>query len=305
MTAVGPAGCSLSAFVDEPLPGTAAHASGWLCLEVDAGWGRDISDGVALGRERTDAFLALAKAADLRPTFIRHPGRSRRTERRTVLIARCEPGNTWIEQLVVDDVEEVLAWNPLELNASGAPGLGGTPEEPHVLVCAHGKRDRCCAVLGRPVASSLAERFGESVWECSHTGGHRFAPSMIVLPTGYTYGRLGADASAAVVEAAAVGTVALQGLPGRSPLTQAEQVAEVAVRQMLSPGTPLPDDAVRAEAEPRDPYRVTVRADARTWQVQVRPQALPPRPTSSGGDPKPVTAVVVESMRPAAESDER
>lgn len=65
-----------------------------------------------------------------------------------------------------------------------------------MLVCAHGKRDQCCAVLGRPIAARLSTEFGDTVWECSHTGGHRFAPSMILLPTGYTYGRLSAEQSA-------------------------------------------------------------------------------------------------------------
>ncbi|MDJ0401814.1 sucrase ferredoxin, partial [Rhodococcus rhodochrous] len=73
--------------------------------------------------------------------------------------------------------------------AGPAPGTGAALQDPSALVCAHGKRDRCCAVRGRPIAAALTAAFGQDVWECSHTGGHRVAPSMIMLPTGYTSGR--------------------------------------------------------------------------------------------------------------------
>jgi hypothetical protein len=57
-----------------------------------------------------------------------------------------------------------------------------------VLVCTHGRRDRCCGSLGIALASEIsADRLasqGVRVWRTSHTGGHRFAPTAIVLPEG-------------------------------------------------------------------------------------------------------------------------
>jgi hypothetical protein len=57
-----------------------------------------------------------------------------------------------------------------------------------VLVCTHGRRDRCCGSLGIALASEIsADRLasqGVRVWRTSHTGGHRFAPTVIVLPEG-------------------------------------------------------------------------------------------------------------------------
>ncbi len=61
-----------------------------------------------------------------------------------------------------------------------------------LLVCTHGRRDRCCGSLGTTLAQELlADRFqfGDDVrlWRTSHTGGHRFAPTALVLPQGTSW----------------------------------------------------------------------------------------------------------------------
>jgi len=66
-----------------------------------------------------------------------------------------------------------------------------------ILVCTHGNRDACCGTFGVPVYEALRrtaskiETRGEMrggpqtrVWRTSHTGGHRFAPTLIDLPDG-------------------------------------------------------------------------------------------------------------------------
>ncbi len=60
-----------------------------------------------------------------------------------------------------------------------------------VLVCGHGARDRCCGSLGTRLALSASD-LGERVrlWRTSHTGGHRFAPTAMVLPSGDVWGYL-------------------------------------------------------------------------------------------------------------------
>ena len=54
-----------------------------------------------------------------------------------------------------------------------------------LLVCTHGRRDVCCGSMGTELHASLAAsplpaevRLGRT----SHTGGHRFAPTFVVLP---------------------------------------------------------------------------------------------------------------------------
>ncbi|MBM7460007.1 sucrase ferredoxin [Rhodococcus coprophilus] len=277
--------CSALSAIDEPLPGTAATAPGYVCLEVPSGWGRDVLDGSALGAELAAEISARADAAGVRFMFIRRPGRDIVRPTRTVLLARTEPGNTWCERLEIANPDDLLDLVP-RVVAGPPPGLGTAVGEPVVLVCAHGKRDRCCAVLGRPVAAALADEFGDAVWECSHTGGHRFAPSMILLPTGYTYGRLDSVQSAEAVRAATTGRVYLPGLRGRSTWDAAGQVAEIAVRALT--GTDQLDEfTVDDSAVPVVHHR-----DGRAWRVDIEKRDLPPRPASCGAAPKPVRPVV-------------
>jgi hypothetical protein len=61
--------------------------------------------------------------------------------------------------------------------------VGDAP--PEVLVCGHGRRDPCCGRWGTLLHVELAARASAArVWRCSHTGGHRFAPTAITLPDG-------------------------------------------------------------------------------------------------------------------------
>jgi hypothetical protein len=72
------------------------------------------------------------------------------------------------------------------------------------FVCTHGSQDACCARLGLPVYRALRRHTGRSggrlrVWRTSHIGGHRFAPTLVEMPTGRYWGHL--DGSLAEVVA--------------------------------------------------------------------------------------------------------
>ena len=80
-----------------------------------------------------------------------------------------------------------------------------------VLVCGHGARDRCCGAFGTRLAMELGESQQTSrpqqpglpeavrLWRTSHTGGHRFAPTAIVLPYGDVWGYLDAATLGAIL----------------------------------------------------------------------------------------------------------
>src|SRR5205823_6194194 len=60
-----------------------------------------------------------------------------------------------------------------------------------LFVCTHGRRDVCCGTDGtalwrRLSAPKSAGGLGDVVrlWRTSHTGGHRFAPTGAVFPSG-------------------------------------------------------------------------------------------------------------------------
>ena len=276
---------------DEPLPGTAAHVTGWVCVEYPGAWGRDVLDGTALGDDLAGELSRRADAAGVRIMFIRRPGRNESAgARRTVLLANSDPDHAWCERLVIGDVADLLDVDFTRI-AGPAPGLGERVTGPVVLVCAHGKRDQCCAVLGRPVAAALAAEFDDAVWECSHTGGHRFAPSMILLPSGVTYGRLGPGESALAVRAASAGEVYLPGLRGRSYWQPRGQAAEVLVRQDVSAGV---DDLTVDEG---GADVVVTHRDGRRWRVATEHRELAARPASCGAVAKVVRPVVAVDMQ--------
>jgi hypothetical protein len=68
-----------------------------------------------------------------------------------------------------------------------------------ILVCTHGRHDKCCAKYGNPfyfqsVATiSNLQLDNVRIWKASHFGGHRFAPTMIDFPDGRYYGVLDRD----------------------------------------------------------------------------------------------------------------
>ncbi len=155
--------------------------------------------------------------------------------------------------------------------------LATRASEPLFAVCTNGSRDRCCAVKGRDLAQQLRyELDGSSddgssddaaVVEISHLGGHRFAATMLVLPWGYSYGRLDIDAAVEIAYAAQDGLVHPRNLRGRSDLDPAAQVADAYWRAQLGPA---PIDAVRIEATTTDgPYR-TVSATVRNRSEHLR-----------------------------------
>ena len=59
-----------------------------------------------------------------------------------------------------------------------------------ILICTHGNRDRCCGSIAVPLYNQLRRKYTQSpdlmnsirIWRTSHTGGHRFAPTLIDLP---------------------------------------------------------------------------------------------------------------------------
>ena len=69
-----------------------------------------------------------------------------------------------------------------------------------VLICTHGARDRCCGSMG----TALFQRFAElepdvRLWRTSHTSGHRFAPTALVLPEGTAWAYLEPETLAGIV----------------------------------------------------------------------------------------------------------
>ncbi len=220
----------------EPLPGTAKTGGLILALEYPQGWGRDILDGEALGKELAGDISRWLKQNRAQLQFIRRPGRAGQIDRgsATLFIANAAATEPTLERMEIAGVEALTG---VDLSSPGDTPGAERVDHPLLLVCTHGKRDRCCAVKGRPLAAALAEEFAahpDMVRESSHTKGHRFAPSMILLPWNYSFGTLNAVDATSVLQDAAAGRLPVVGNRGRGTLGQQEQVAELAVAEELA-----------------------------------------------------------------------
>ncbi|QES44284.1 sucrase ferredoxin [Streptomyces venezuelae] len=301
--------------LSEPLAGTAATARTWLLLEQPGPWGAKALTSSHLDPELGRALDRAAKGTGVRIALIRRPGRHadcHAAARHQVYVGHTVPGRTWLRGTVLDDPRQLLDLDFAALGAGDHGGFGAPHTgDPLALVCTNGKRDRCCALLGRPLAADLAASEAEGTWETTHLGGHRFSPTLLVLPYGYAYGRMETPAVKEVLDAARAGRVLTKGCRGNSAWERPGQAAELAVREETGEDAA---DALRVVATDRaagadgkaSPWEVTVaHADGRRWRVTVAQEvSLPPRPESCGaelGSPARMDVVAVRTIPESAD----
>jgi hypothetical protein len=237
--------CALLA-ADEPLAGTAPRARGWVLVEHPGAWARDALAGASPAVNR--ALAPLVGTPDLRVQLIRRPGGQRPGRPGTRHLVLAHTGAVpWLESLEVTDTE-LADFDLRQVLAVRPPGIGTSDERPRVLVCTHGSRDRCCAERGRPIAAALAAVLGETVWETSHVGGHRFAGNVVVLPAGLVLGHLDASGAVDALALLAAGRLPLTSMRGRSGLDAAGQAAEILARRQLGNDVDVPVTARPVEA---------------------------------------------------------
>ena len=217
--------CStLAQSVGEPLAGSAPFASVWVLLEQPGPWGQKALTQSHLDPKLGRGLYDWANGSPLRLGTIRRPGRHADEHRaiveRSLLIARTEPTGSWLWHAQITDPRCILDIDPAVLLAATDPPAAFLPAgelvDHALLVCTNAKRDRCCALLGRPLVDAFSTSMPGRVWETSHLGGHRFAPTLVSLPDGYLFG--GPNA----------GDLTVAACRGRSSLPAAGQAAELA-----------------------------------------------------------------------------
>ncbi|MEO7125459.1 MAG: sucrase ferredoxin [Nakamurella sp.] len=228
---------------DSPI-GSGTPFDSFLLLDYRAPWGRAAADDAVRDRLSPATARFVTDQPRLRAFAIR-PVRDRR-ETPVHLPAFGLVGQSAAMVTLPSDAdsEDFAAAGDLLRRAQSA--TRPTVEDIVIGVCTNAKRDRCCAVRGRPVAIALSNEFGEHITEISHLGGHRFAATMLVLPTGYIYGFLAPDSAAEAVRAAMDGLVHPANLRGRADLSPAAQAADCYWRAQLGPA---PLDTVQITAE--------------------------------------------------------
>jgi hypothetical protein len=267
-----------SAAAGEALAGTASQTARWLVVEWRGAWGRDAIADTGLP-EQVEAALT---SFDGRALLVRRPDRRSSGEAVVFHAEATEEGGA-LRRLTVDgDVTERDV-----AQAETAAPLDG----PLVLVCAHGRRDACCARHGPPVFDSLAPHVDASLlWQSSHQGGHRFAANVLALPFGVQLGRLSpADAS----RAAALlreGRIPLDLYRGRTLYEPWVQAAEIELR--LRHGLDGMGDLRLLAA---DGDRVRFAAPDGELEARVETAPGPSVAPSCGDEPEPTVRYVVSA----------
>ncbi len=187
------------------MAGTAPTDVAWLFVEYAGPWGQQA---VADSRLPAELRELLADLTGVRVQLIRRHGGVSGPGVRVFAAWLGEQPAVWSG--VLDDHAGLLDLDLAGLARGGDAGLAPY-DEPLLLVCTNGRRDVCCAELGRPIAAALAARWPEATWETTHLGGHRFAGTLLALPSGVTLGRL--DVASAVDDCTAL---AARTVPGRT-----------------------------------------------------------------------------------------
>jgi hypothetical protein len=175
--------------------GTAGCVEGFLLVDWPLPWPRDAADVEALA----PVHQRLA-GTGVRLQLVVPEGDD--DTRAVVLHRRRAADGDWFagfervaRAVATADVVDVAA-DLLDTGTGDPDADGGRAGD--VLVCGHGARDRCCGSAGTRLALEARAASGLEVRRTSHTGGHRFAATGIVLPDATVWAYLDADALARV-----------------------------------------------------------------------------------------------------------
>lgn len=325
---LAPGNCSVTwDGASDPAWGTASPATFWVAMEQRGPWGHK-----AITQSRLDPVVGArleqgTLAAGGRALLIRDASRERHSAvdgypRRVYVSGGMTAGTPWLLTGEHTDAAEIaslpfdaIAAGDQEAVRSAAPWLSPASDGPVALVCTNSKRDVCCALRGRPLVGALTERLPGRVWQCSHTGGHRFAPTGLVLPHGLSFAR--ASEPDLLVEAlhtlrggsAPAALLTARHLRGLAHLPAVQQAADGYVRATygvtdltaLTVCDEEPDERgahmARADtASERNHFVRVDHRDGRYWCLRVTERDTATRPVSCGGALVDATAYHVTAL---------
>lgn len=202
--------------------GTAVHIKRWICLEIPQGWlpKFKIHD-LNISREAKEAIQKGLNIPLTRLQLIRGD----RHDRHGLVAFVCDEHGLYMCH--VDDPHKWAQFDWTDFSSF-------TPfKEELTLICTHGSRDACCGTLGGKLYKNLLEQdllqqktdSGIPViWQTSHLGGHRFAPTILQFPSALI---------SAFVETEEIvqSQIPIQKWRGHSFVSPAAQFSEMYMRQ--------------------------------------------------------------------------
>lgn len=222
--------CRLSA-AHESLLGTAPQRNGWLLIESSGSWGaRAVDEGV------DPLTLSWARKNNFGCLLVRQHGRH---------VPAQIPAGSRSMWLSLSNGELLRA--PWGTPVDDSSFTAAVPSDPMLVICTNGARDQCCAVEGislrKQLVAHCAPQWHPRIWEGTHIGGHRFAPTALYLPGNYVLGRLDLDAALALVTQGLIPRSHLRGQSHFSPCHQVlyGEIADYLDIQWEDPDAACPD----------------------------------------------------------------
>jgi len=159
--------------------------------------------------------------------FIR---RERRHEGITLFVALPHETDPRLYQFQLQHYEDLLTLDMSAIMSRDPEFETARRNEPIYVVCTNGRRDAACAKYGPPVFRELERAAGDSAWQGTHIGGHRFAATFVCLPEGVCYGHVDADDVSAILEQHRRGEINVVKTRGRSCYDAPVQAADYYLR---------------------------------------------------------------------------
>ncbi len=194
---------------EEDLIGTADTAPIYVFIECPPPWTMEIWHSPALSDEFKRNYLQLTAAIqenklEVRFGFMYGNCPSNTTK---LLIFRKPPGLALGYQKQEFNLPNLEASLPI-VKTNLLEQLDINPavdDAKDILICTHGSYDKCCARYGNIFYRQALETIEKlsltqvRIWQCTHFGGHRFAPTAIAFPEGRFYGRLTPESLTAIL----------------------------------------------------------------------------------------------------------
>jgi hypothetical protein len=262
----------LSATLAEPLIGTAVPVNTWFLLEYTQPWYEKVTEEIQESQlpPAVQRWLAeqLARVENGRLQFIKQQP-AVPTHPLHFYVASLHSHHSVVYRFQLPDYNALLEIDIDDLLTGQRRYEPYRYHKPLFFVCTHGKRDRCCALHGLLLYYGLDKVMGFDVWQTTHLGGHRFAPTLLSLPDGHVYGRLSPADVPHLLASQQEQHVLLDNLRGYSGYDTVTQIADHHLRHSLNQINWQALQHLHTTAIAPDRWQAVFRANGQTISVEV------------------------------------
>jgi len=250
------------------ISGSATESSMWLLIEKPTPWGSNALSDSELSKNLKNHILEWESRKDNRRVqFIRRYTGKFDISGRINIFLSCTVHPTKTYRTTIKKYGELLDIDLDEITKR--PSILDEHDQLLFLTCTNGQRDACCAKWGREMYEAMSKVTSNETWQTTHLGGHRFAPTLLVLPHGSQYGWLEPDEADPLVEAHCEDRLhSLDYYRGHVGFPSPVQAAASFLREREGYHKVNALSLVNAVQED-DTWRVHLRADTEAYEVRI------------------------------------